>query len=85
MQAIVPNQVLARVLSIDSVGAFVAIPAGLLLGGFLAAAHGILFTYALAGAGAVVNGAVILALPDVRALRYEGRPPAAPASADAGP
>jgi MFS family permease len=70
MQAIVPNEVLARVLSIDSVGAFAAIPGGLLVGGVLAAEYGILFTYSLAAVGVLVNGIVLLALPGVRSLRY---------------
>ena len=70
MQAIVPNEVLARVLSIDSVGSIVAIPAGLVLGGLLAANHGILFTYTLAALGLTANGSVLLALPGVRSLRY---------------
>jgi len=70
MQAIVPNEVLARVLSIDSVGSFVAIPAGLIVGGVLAATHGILFTYSIAAVGVFVNGLVLLALPGVRSLRY---------------
>jgi MFS family permease len=70
MQAIVPNEVLARVLSIDSVGAFGAIPAGLVVGGFLAASHGILFVYSIAAVGIFVNGLVLLALPGVRSLRY---------------
>ena len=70
MQAIVPNEVLARVLSIDSVGAFVAIPAGLVVGGLLAATHGILFVYSIAAVGTLGNGAAMLALPDLRALRY---------------
>jgi len=71
MQAVVPNEVLARVLSIDSVGAFVAIPAGLVVGGLLAASHGILFTYTVAALGIVANGLVLLALPGARSLRYE--------------
>ncbi|MGB6500266.1 MAG: MFS transporter [Thermoplasmata archaeon] len=70
MQAIVPNEILARVLSIDSVGAFVAIPGGLLVGGVLAASHGILFAYAVAAVGLLVNGAILLALPGVRSIRY---------------
>jgi len=72
MQAIVPNEVLARVLSIDSVGSFVAIPAGLIIGGLLSAAYGILFTFTVVAIGITVNGIVLLALPDVRALRYGG-------------
>jgi MFS family permease len=70
MQAIVPNEILARVLSIDSVGSFVAIPGGLLVGGLLAANYGIVFTYAVAGLGLFVNGIVLLALPGVRSIRY---------------
>lgn len=76
MQAVVPNEVLARVLSIDSVGAFVAIPAGLLVGGVLAASHGILFVYEVAGIGTVANGLVLLALPGARSLRYDAGPEA---------
>jgi len=72
MQAIVPNEVLARVLSIDMVGSFVAIPAGLLVGGFLAASRGVLFVYAISAVGLIVNGFGLLALRDVRRLKYTG-------------
>ena len=70
MQAIVPNEILARVLSIDSVGAFVAIPGGLIVGGLLAASHGILFVYDVAALGLLGNGLIVLALPGFRSLRY---------------
>ncbi|MCI4325160.1 MAG: MFS transporter [Thermoplasmata archaeon] len=70
MQAIVPNEILARVLSIDSVGSFVAIPAGLLVGGVLAAGHGILFVYDIAAIGMFINGLALLALPGVRSIGY---------------
>ncbi|MFY9717862.1 MAG: MFS transporter [Thermoplasmata archaeon] len=70
MQAIVPNELLARVLSIDSVGSFMAVPAGLIVGGLLAASHGILFVYTVAALGLVGNGLLLLALPGVRSLRY---------------
>ena len=73
MQAIVPNAILARVLSIDMVGSFCAIPAGLVIGGLLAASHGILFVYAISALGLLANGVVLLAMKDVRTLRYEGR------------
>jgi MFS family permease len=73
MQAIVPNEVLARVLSIDMVGSFCAIPAGLIVGGLLAASHGILFVYTVSALGIFVNGLVLLMLKDVRTLRYESR------------
>jgi MFS family permease len=72
MQAIVPNEVLARVLSIDMVGSFIAIPAGLIVGGLLASSQGILFVYTVAAVGIVVNGIALLALPGVRNLRYGG-------------
>ena len=70
MQAIVPNEVLARVLSIDMVGSLVAVPAGLLLGGVLAGSRGVLFSYEVAAAGFLANGLLFLALPGVRSLRY---------------
>jgi MFS family permease len=70
MQSIVPNEVLARVLSIDSVGSFVGIPAGLLLGGLLAASYGIVDTYLIAAAGLLADGVLLLSLPGVRHLGY---------------
>jgi MFS family permease len=70
MQAIVPNEVLARVLSIDSVGSFVGIPAGLLLGGLLAASYGIVNTYLIAAVGIFADGVLLLALPGVRKMGY---------------
>lgn len=70
MQAIVPDNVLGRVLSVDQVGSFAGIPAGVLLGGVLAGAFGIGLDYAVAGLGLLVNGAVMLSLRDLRSLRY---------------
>jgi predicted MFS family arabinose efflux permease len=70
MQSIVPNDVLARVLSIDSVGSFVGIPAGLLLGGLLAARYGIIDSYEIAAVGLLANAILLLALPGVRHLGY---------------
>ncbi len=72
VQAIVPNDLLARVLSIDSTGTFVAIPAGIVVGGVLADTHGIVVTYAIAGLGTLANGVALLALKGVRTLRYTG-------------
>ncbi len=70
IQAIVPNDVLARVLSIDSVGSFVGLPAGLLIGGILSARYGISGDYLIAAVGLLANGLVLLALPGVRRLGY---------------
>ena len=72
MQAIVPDNVLGRVLSVDQVGSFAGIPAGLLIGGVLAGKFGIGLDYAVAGLGLLVNGAVMLSLRDLRSLRYTG-------------
>ena len=70
MQAIVPNAVLGRVLSIDMVGSNVAIPAGLIVGGVLTSAYGILFAFTLVAIGMLVLGSFELALPGVRSVRY---------------
>jgi MFS family permease len=70
MQSIVPNEVLARVLSIDSVGSFVGIPAGLLLGGLLAASYGIVDSYLIGAIGLFADALLLLGLPGVRHLGY---------------
>ncbi len=70
IQAIVPNAILARVLSIDSVGAFVAIPAGLVVGGVLAADYGIEVTYVIDAIGLLGCGLVLFAMRGVRTLGY---------------
>ena len=71
VQAIVPDRVLGRVLSVDQVGSFAGVPAGLLIGGVLATAYGIGFSYLIAGIALLANGFVMLALKDLRGLRYE--------------
>ncbi len=70
VQAIVPDQVLGRVLSVDQVGSFAGIPAGLILGGLLATAYGIGFDYLVAGAALLVNGLAMLSMKELRGLRY---------------
>jgi MFS family permease len=70
MQSIVPNEVLARVLSIDSVGSFVGIPAGYLVGGVLANDYGIGETYWIVAGALLANGAAMLLLPDIRHMGY---------------
>ncbi len=71
MQAIVPDRVLGRVLSVDQVGSFAGIPAGLLLGGVLAARYGIGLDYLVAGVGLLGNGFAMLSLRELRRLRYD--------------
>jgi DHA3 family tetracycline resistance protein-like MFS transporter len=70
VQAIVPRELLARVLSIDSVGSFIAIPAGLAVGGVLISVHGIVFDYLVAGVGLLINGVVLLSLKEFRKFKY---------------
>jgi predicted MFS family arabinose efflux permease len=70
MQALVPNRVLGRVLSVDSVGAYTGIPAGLLLGGVLITSFGIGTDYLLAGVAMTANGIFMLSLRDLRQLRF---------------
>jgi DHA3 family macrolide efflux protein-like MFS transporter len=70
IQAIVPNQLVGRVLSIDSVGSFAAIPAGLIVGGVLVARFGVTLDFLVAGVGLLGNGAVMLLFREMRRLSY---------------
>jgi DHA3 family macrolide efflux protein-like MFS transporter len=72
MQAIVPNEVIGRVLSIDQVGAFVAIPAGVVVGGLLITSLGIGLTFLSFGLALFVNGVALCLLKGVWNLRYSG-------------
>ena len=72
IQVIVPDHVLGRVMSVDMVGAFAGIPAGLVLGGLLATAYGIETDYIIAGVGLLINGLAMVSLKDLRKLRYQG-------------
>jgi len=72
VQAVVPNEVLARVLSIDSVGGLLAAPLGLLSGGLLVASEGVMAAYLWAGVGLLVNGIILLGLRGSRSFGYQG-------------
>ncbi len=86
MQAIVPNRILGRVLSVDLVGSFAGIPAGLIVGGLLATDYGVGVSYAVAGLGLLANGVAMLALRDLRRLGYSaGGPPAQPGTGGSTP
>lgn len=69
VQAIVPNEILARVLSIDSVASFASVPGGLIVGGVLIARYGVLLAYSIAAVGLTLNGLAMLGMRDVRVLR----------------
>jgi DHA3 family tetracycline resistance protein-like MFS transporter len=70
VQAIVPTELLARVLSIDSVGSFAAIPAGLAVGGSTISAYGIVFDYMISGIGLLIIGVLLLMLKEFRKFRH---------------
>jgi MFS family permease len=70
MQLVVPNEVLGRVLSVDEVGSFAAIPAGQIVAGILISSSGIVFNYLTAGAGVVLTVLVMFSLRDLRNFRY---------------
>jgi MFS family permease len=90
IQQQVPPAALARVSSIQSLGAFSASPIGLSAAGPIAAAIGIGTVLVLATAWGTVSGLIVLALPSIRRIRWvyrhstlvDGSQPAARASAD---
>jgi hypothetical protein len=75
MQATVPSHVLGRVLSIGDFGSFLAIPAGLVVGGLLIARYGVGSAIAIAAIGIFVTGVVLLSLRDFRAFGERTTPP----------
>lgn len=68
IQAVVPGNLLARVLSIGDFGSFAAIPAGLVVGGIVSATYGIGLTVTIAAIGILVTGVVLVSLPDFRSF-----------------
>lgn len=68
IQAVVPSELLARVLSIGDFGSFAAIPAGLVVGGLVVSTYGIGFAVSVAAIGILASGVVLLALPDFRSF-----------------
>ena len=78
MQAAVPSHVLGRVLSIVDFGSYVAIPAGLVVGGLLISRYGIGNAIAIAAIGIFVTGGVLLSLRDFRVFGENMPPPLLP-------
>jgi len=70
MQLVVPNEILGRVLSVDEVGSFAAIPLGQIAAGLLISSSGIVFSYLVSGAGVVVTAVAMVFLKDLRNFRY---------------
>lgn len=66
IQAVVPGEVLGRVMSVGDFGSFASIPAGLVAGGLLIATYGVATVYLVAGLGVVLTGAILLSLRDFR-------------------
>lgn len=70
MQLVVPNEILGRILSVDEVGSFAAIPLGQIVAGLIIASAGIEFNYLMAGAGVIITATAMLFLKDLRNFRY---------------
>lgn len=70
MQLVVPNEVLGRVLSVDEVGSYAAIPLGQVVGGLLIQSYGVVPTYLVAGIGIVATAGATVLLKDMRRFRY---------------
>ena len=68
IQAVVPSNVLARVLSIGDFGSFAAIPAGLVVGGIVIAIYGIGVAVTVAAIGIITTAVVLLSLSDFRSF-----------------
>jgi len=70
MQLVVPNEILGRVLSVDEVGSYAAVPMGQIVAGLLISMSGIVFNYLVAGVGVLLTVSVMLFLKDLRNFRY---------------
>lgn len=68
IQAVVPSHVLGRVMSIGDFGSFASIPTGLVVGGLLISSYGVGVAFMVAGIGVLVNGTILLSLPDFRSF-----------------
>jgi MFS family permease len=80
IQAVVPGQVLGRVLSIGDFGSFAAIPTGLVVGGLLIARYGVGIAFLIAGVGVLLTGTTLLLLPDFRRFGKERSFPQPPST-----
>lgn len=70
MQLVVPNEILGRILSVDEVGSFAAVPMGQIAAGLLISMSGIVFNYVVAGSGVLLKVFVMVFLKDLRDFRY---------------
>lgn len=71
IQAVVPEEVLGRVMSLSDFGSFAAIPAGLVLGGFLIDRIGVGAEFFYAAVGIILCAIVLLSLPSFRTFGRE--------------
>ncbi len=72
IQALVPNEFLARVMSVDSVGSMAAVPAGIAAGGILIATYGINMTFIISAAGMALVGGIVLSMKGFRNVKFGG-------------
>lgn len=85
IQAVVPEHVLGRVLSIGDFGSFAAIPTGLVVGGLLIARYGVGPAFLVAGIGVLITGSTLLLLPDFRRFGRERESPSVTAPSELPP
>jgi MFS family permease len=71
IQTLVPGNLLGRIISVDEVGSYAAIPLAQVAGGLLIQTFGIAPDIEIAGAGLIVTGLVSIFLKDYRNLRVE--------------
>ena len=71
MQALVPNRLLGRVLSVDEVGSFALLPLAPVVGAILVVGVGMTATLVVAGAGLVATALFLAASGPVRGLRID--------------
>ena len=71
IQTLVPGSLLGRVISVDEVGSFAAIPLAQIAGGLLIQAFGIVPDIEIAGVGLFVTGVVSIFLKDLRNIKIE--------------
>ena len=69
VQKFVPNELLARYLSLDEVGSIAASPAGQIAGGVIISTTGLGINYTIAAIGTAIFAFGLLLFPDVRALQ----------------
>lgn len=73
IQTLVPGSLLGRVISVDEVGSFAAVPLAQIAGGLLIQTFGVVPDIEIAGVGLIATGVVSIFLKDLRSIKVEKR------------